>query len=73
MARASHRLNLLAAFFFPIVTLCSIFGVSLEHGIDKLIPPPFGFLGVIAIGLVLGFVLFLILAAMRPQAVNNRA
>lgn len=67
MALASHRLNLLAAFFFPIVTLCSIFGVSLSHGIEDIIRPPYAFLGVIGIGLALGFVLCLILAATRPQ------
>ncbi|QDU25336.1 hypothetical protein ETAA8_04010 [Anatilimnocola aggregata] len=63
MALASHRLNLLAAFFFPIVTLCSIFGVSLNHGIESIIPPPFAFLGVVALGLLLGFILCSILAA----------
>lgn len=68
MALASHRLNLLAAFFFPIVTLCSIFSVSLRHGLDDLIPAPFAFLGVIGFGLIMGFILCSILAAtMRPQ------
>lgn len=68
MALASHRLNLLAAFFFPIVTLCSIFGVSLNHNLERIIPAPFAFLGVIGIGLVMGFILCSILAAtMKPQ------
>jgi len=68
MALASHRLNLLAAFFFPIVTLCSVFGVSLNHGLERIIPAPFAFLGVIGIGLLMGFILCSILAAtMRPQ------
>jgi hypothetical protein len=67
MALASHRLNLLAAFFFPIVTLCSIFSVSLRHGLDDVIPAPFAFLGVIGFGLIMGFILCSILAAtMRP-------
>jgi hypothetical protein len=34
MARASHRLNVLAAVFFPIVTLSSIFGMNLKHGFE---------------------------------------
>ena len=68
MALASHRLNLLAAFFFPIVTLSSIFGMSLNHRIDDLLPAPYAFFGIIGCGLVLGFVLCLILAAMQPQA-----
>jgi hypothetical protein len=67
MALASHRLNLLAAFFFPIVTLCSIFGVSLNHGLESVVPAPFAFLAVIAIGLFLGIVLSSILATNRPQ------
>lgn len=71
MALASHRLNLLAAFFFPIVTLCSIFGVSLSHGIESIIPPPFAFLSVIGLGLILGFVLCSILAAMQPAGRNR--
>lgn len=73
MALASHRLNLLAAFFFPIVTLCSIFGVSLRHGIEDYIPAPYPFLAVIGIGLAMGFVLCSILAAtMSPQAARKR-
>ncbi len=73
MALASHRLNLLAAFFFPIVTLCSIFSVSLRHGIEDIIPAPFAFLSVIGFGLILGFVLCSILAAtMGPQGPRKR-
>lgn len=30
MAEGAHRLNILAAFFFPIVTLTAVFGVDLE-------------------------------------------
>ncbi|WP_254512787.1 hypothetical protein [Anatilimnocola floriformis] len=68
MALAAHRLNLLAAFFFPIVTLCSIFGVSLNHGLEQVIPAPYAFLGVIGIGLLMGLILCSILAAtMSPQ------
>ncbi|WP_425617623.1 hypothetical protein NA78x_001304 [Anatilimnocola sp. NA78] len=73
MALASHRLNLLAAFFFPIVTLCSIFGVSLNHGIENIIPAPWAFVGVILLGFFLGIVLCSILAtAMRPRRVDKR-
>lgn len=34
MAVSSHRLNLLAALFFPIATASSIFGMNLTHGLD---------------------------------------
>jgi Mg2+ and Co2+ transporter CorA len=35
MAVSSHRLNLLAALFFPIATASSIFGMNLHHGLDE--------------------------------------
>ena len=34
MAVSAHRLNLLAAFFFPIATLTALFGVNLRHGLE---------------------------------------
>lgn len=34
MTVSSHRLNLLAALFFPIATASSIFGMNLNHGLD---------------------------------------
>lgn len=57
MAVASHRLNLLVAFFFPIATLTTIFGTSLQHGLEEMIPPPYAFYTVIGVGLFLGLVL----------------
>src|SRR5690606_26550593 len=36
MAVASHRLNLLVAFFFPIATLASILGVNIATGLEGL-------------------------------------
>ncbi len=56
MAVASHRLNVLAAFFFPIATLTAVFGTNLTHGLEEESPPG-PFLGVVAIGLVLGAIL----------------
>jgi hypothetical protein len=34
MAVSAHRLNLLAAVFFPIATLAAVFGMNLAHGLD---------------------------------------
>jgi hypothetical protein len=34
MTVSAHRLNLLAALFFPIATASSIFGMNLRHGLD---------------------------------------
>jgi hypothetical protein len=62
MAVAAHRLNLMAAFFFPLATLSAIFGVNLRHGLeperfDSLWP----FVSVTATGLLAGCVLALYL------------
>ena len=38
-AEASHRLNVLAAVFFPVLTLSSIFGMTLSHGFEQLYEP----------------------------------
>ena len=67
MASAAHRLNILAAFFFPVITLAAIFGVDLatvatvwgidlENQVTKRLIPVF-FLVVLACGLVLGGIL----------------
>ncbi|MEE3369384.1 MAG: hypothetical protein VX346_08570 [Planctomycetota bacterium] len=63
MAIASHRLNLLAAFFFPMATLCALFGVNLKHGLEAIQnlseitsapAPSFPFIAMVLIGIVLG-------------------
>jgi len=59
MAAASHRLNLLVAFFFPIATLTGIFGMNLHNPLDELserVGATF-MVGVLLLGLVLGGVL----------------
>lgn len=56
MALASHRLNQLAAFFFPMVTLASIFGTNLKHTLEES-QPPIPFLTVMGLGLFAGIVL----------------
>jgi hypothetical protein len=56
MSVASHRLNVLAAFFFPIATLSAVFGVNLRHGWEN-VPPPGPFLIMLAAGLACGFIL----------------
>jgi hypothetical protein len=33
--RASHRLNILAALFFPIMAVSSMLGMNLNHGLDQ--------------------------------------
>jgi hypothetical protein len=50
---ASHRLNVLAAMFFPLTALASIFGMQLAHGLNE--RNPLNFWIVFAIGIGLGF------------------
>ena len=54
MALSAHRLNILAAFFFPLATLSSIFGMSILDG-WKTGAPPTTFVAVIVVGLAMGF------------------
>jgi hypothetical protein len=49
-------MNTLIAFFLPMATLSSIFGMNLTNGVETRYAP-YGFLLVIAIGLLFGFVL----------------
>lgn len=65
MALSSHRLNVLAAFFFPIATLTALFGVNLKTGIEET-AAPWPFMGVIAVGILMGMVLAR-LVIVKPQ------
>ena len=50
---ASHRLNVLAAWFFPLTAISSVFGMNFAHGLDE--RRPIFFWIVFAVGLALGF------------------
>jgi hypothetical protein len=71
MTVATHRLNMLVAFFFPIATLSAIFGVEMNHGLrtwdERSGPMPF--LAVMFIGLICGVLLtrFIARPAGRPR------
>jgi hypothetical protein len=71
MAVATHRLNLLVAFFFPIATLMAVFGANLRHGLEgwDQLRAPVPLLVVLAAGLVSGLLLtqFIARPAQRPQ------
>lgn len=51
--RASHRLNILAALFFPLTAIASLFGMNLAHGFSEEAPVIFWL--VFAVGAGLGF------------------
>lgn len=55
MAVAAHRLNLLAATFFPVATLGAVFGMNLAHGLEGWVTPAH-FWAVLGLGLVAGAV-----------------
>ena len=58
MARSAHRLNVLAAFFFPLATISGILGVNFNHPLKD--DPTFNpFYGMLGISLVCGFLLTL--------------
>lgn len=65
MEVASHRLNLLAAFFFPLVTVAAILDVNWDNPI-RLEDPPFLLLAVLGIGGVLGLLLTLFMSVNMP-------
>jgi len=51
--QASHRLNILAALFFPLTAIASVFGMNLHHGIDE--KSTLSFWVIFVFGIVLGF------------------
>jgi Mg2+ and Co2+ transporter CorA len=53
MAVAGYRLNLLAAAFFPVVTLGAVFGMNLAHGLDRWSTPE-NFWTLLGLGLASG-------------------
>jgi hypothetical protein len=64
---AAYRLNVLAAFFFPIATLMAVFGSNLKHGFEDWdeVNRPYLLLGVLAAGLLFGMILSLFIT--RPM------
>jgi hypothetical protein len=71
MSVATHRLNLLVAFFFPVATLMTVFGANLRHGFEgwDRATAPLPLLATLAVGLICGFLLtgFVTRPAPRPQ------
>jgi hypothetical protein len=71
MSVSAHRLNVLAAIFFPIATLSAIFGMNLAHGLEQS-PSPLAFWSVLAAGLLMG-ILLTAMVIRRPRPPRPRA
>jgi hypothetical protein len=69
MAVAGYRLNLLAAAFFPVVTLAAVFGMNLAHGLERWSTPA-NFWGLLGLGLAGGLALAWIIAR-KPTRVGT--
>jgi hypothetical protein len=63
MAQAGHRLNVLAATFFPIATAATVFGMNLRSGLEDTLPPALFWIVLLA-GIFCGFLL-------RPTVVRG--
>lgn len=63
--RASHRLNILAALFFPLTAIASLFGMNLAHGMDM--DSPMIFWLVFVAGTGLGFAMKAWVLAKSPD------
>lgn len=57
MAVAAHRLNLLAAFFFPVATLATILGMDFPPAVEAALPSPWPHVAAVMVGLSLGALL----------------
>ncbi len=66
MAVSAHRLNLLAALFFPVTAISSVFGMNISHGLESC-SGTWLFWGVLGVGFVTGLLLTLLIAQ-RPVA-----
>ncbi|MDQ8180623.1 hypothetical protein [Pelagicoccus sp. SDUM812005] len=65
IAAAQHKLNVLAAFTFPVMAFATLLGMNLRHGFEK--QSPFIFWGVLTTGVLIGvFVKSWILKKPKP-------
>jgi len=69
MAVSAHRLNLLAAIFFPLATISSLLSMKLNHGLDEASTAVFW--ATVIVGAVAGVALALVIAR-RPLVSFDR-
>ncbi|MEM7312849.1 MAG: CorA family divalent cation transporter, partial [Planctomycetota bacterium] len=53
-ASAAHRLNVMAALFFPLATISSVFGMNISHGFEN---SPLVFWAILILGGLLGLII----------------
>jgi hypothetical protein len=76
MSVAAYRLNVLAAFFFPIATLMAVFGSNLRHGFEEWdqMNRPYMLLSVLAAGLLVGMILTIFITRpIKREPGNNQS
>lgn len=71
MSISAHRLNVLAAFFFPIVTLATVMGAGLNHGFENW-HAPWPFVAMSGVGLLLGCILWAFVSSPKELAKRTR-
>jgi hypothetical protein len=62
MARAGHRLNMIAAIFLPLSAVTSVFGMQLTNGLEH-VAQPYLFWIILVVGIVIGLVMKAMIAA----------
>lgn len=65
MSLSAHRLNILAAIFFPTTAISSIFGMNIKHGLES-VPSTVLFWGLLILGFFVGLILAVAIAQ-RPS------
>ena len=75
MATSAHRLNVLAAFFFPLATLSAVLGANLQHIFPTMVSPRTSLVIMLVIGVILGSGLTYLITrpAKKPKKPNSSA
>lgn len=64
---ASHRLNLLAAMFFPLTAVASLFGMNLAHGLNPQLAVIFWLVAAVCIGLGFAMLAWVVRPTQRAE------
>jgi len=70
-AKAGHRLNLMAALFFPLATLAAVFGMNVQHPLHDVDGPWLFWLLVIS-GVGVGFFVRTLIAQSETESLRTR-